>query len=119
MLVLVTGATGRFVQAFIARLAREGEAPRIRALCHCSVLPESEGLSVAGGSTADRGVRKAAGQDLPAVPARAPSVSNRLDDSRARAELGRRPRYDLRRLIDPARSYVRTAEEPISALYPG
>lgn len=56
---------------------------------------------------------------LPAKPIRGPYVSNWMDNSRARAELGWRPRYDLARLIDSAWSYARPAEEPRRVFYPG
>lgn len=56
---------------------------------------------------------------LPATPVRAPYVSNWMDNSRAKAELGWRPAYDLRRLIDSAWDYVRPADEPRRVWYPG
>ncbi|MGE0499516.1 MAG: NAD-dependent epimerase/dehydratase family protein [Rhizobiaceae bacterium] len=56
---------------------------------------------------------------LPSTTVRGPYVSNWMDNSRARAELGWRPTYDLRRLIDSAWSYVRSAEEPRRVWYPG
>ena len=42
-----------------------------------------------------------------------------LDNSRARFELGWRPRYDLERLIDAAWAYQRAAEDPRKIWYPG
>jgi UDP-glucose 4-epimerase len=56
---------------------------------------------------------------LPATPVRASYVSNWMDNSRAKAELGWRPQYDLRKLIDSAWEYVRPAEEPRRIFYPG
>jgi UDP-glucose 4-epimerase len=56
---------------------------------------------------------------LPATPIRASYVSNWMDNSRAKAELGWRPQYDLRKLIDSAWEYVRPAEEPRRVWYPG
>jgi nucleoside-diphosphate-sugar epimerase len=56
---------------------------------------------------------------LPATPVRGPYVSNWLDNSRAKAELGWRPKYDLRRLIDSAWEYVRPPDEPRRVWYPG
>jgi UDP-glucose 4-epimerase len=56
---------------------------------------------------------------LPATPIRASYVSNWMDNSRAKAELGWRPQYDLRKLIDSAWDYVRPAEEPRRVWYPG
>jgi UDP-glucose 4-epimerase len=61
----------------------------------------------------------AATRGLPATPVRASFVSNWLDNSRAKAELGWRPKYDLVRLIDSAWNYVRPAEEPRRVWYPG
>lgn len=56
---------------------------------------------------------------LPSTPIRASYVSNWMDNSRAKAELGWRPTYDLQRLIDSAWDYVRPAEEPRRVWYPG
>lgn len=66
MFVLVTGATGKVGQRLIARLAREPAAgrPRVRALCHNRVLPETEHLSVVKGSIADRETCRAALRDI-------------------------------------------------------
>jgi UDP-glucose 4-epimerase len=61
----------------------------------------------------------AATRGLPAKPIRGPYVSNWMDNSRAKAELGWRPKYDLARLIDSAWSYVRPAQEPRRVWYPG
>jgi UDP-glucose 4-epimerase len=58
-------------------------------------------------------------RDLPATPVRSSYVSNWMDNSRAKAELGWRPQYDLRKLIDSAWEYVRPAEEPRRVWYPG
>ena len=56
---------------------------------------------------------------LPSVPIRAPFVSNWLDNSLARFELGWRPFYDLKRLIDSAWSYTRAPDDPRRVWYPG
>jgi nucleoside-diphosphate-sugar epimerase len=66
MLILVTGATGKVGQAFIARMARMPAATpvKIRALCHNRLLPETEMLSVMKGSISDRQVCRAAMQDV-------------------------------------------------------
>jgi len=56
---------------------------------------------------------------LPATPIRGAYVSNWMDNSRAKSELGWRPQYDLRKLIDSAWEYVRPAEEPRRVWYPG
>jgi nucleoside-diphosphate-sugar epimerase len=45
--------------------------------------------------------------------------SNWLDNSRAKFELGWRPRYDLPRLIDAAWAYRRDADDPRKVWYPG
>jgi UDP-glucose 4-epimerase len=45
--------------------------------------------------------------------------SNWLDNSRAKFELGWRPRYDLPRLIDAAWAYQRDADDPRKVWYPG
>lgn len=56
---------------------------------------------------------------LPAKEIRAPYFSNWMDNSRAKAELGWRPSYDLERLIESAWAYQRSAEEPRKVWYPG
>lgn len=56
---------------------------------------------------------------LPAKPVRGPYFSNWMDNSRAKAELGWRPSYDLEALIESAWSYERSAEEPRKVWYPG
>ncbi len=45
--------------------------------------------------------------------------SNWMDNSRAKFELGWRPRYDLTRLIDAAWAYQRDSAEPRRIWYPG
>jgi nucleoside-diphosphate-sugar epimerase len=45
--------------------------------------------------------------------------SNWMDNSRARFELGWRPQYDLKRLIESAWTYTRAADEPRTVWYPG
>jgi nucleoside-diphosphate-sugar epimerase len=45
--------------------------------------------------------------------------SNWMDNSRAKFELGWRPQYDLKRLIDAAWSYQRAAGDPRIVWYPG
>lgn len=56
---------------------------------------------------------------LPSTPVRGPYVSNWMDNSRAKAELGWRPSYDLKKLIDSAWNHVRPPEEPRRVWYPG
>jgi nucleoside-diphosphate-sugar epimerase len=56
---------------------------------------------------------------LPSKDIRADYVSNWMDNSRAKAELGWRPDYDLERLIDSAWDYIRPASEPRRIWYPG
>jgi nucleoside-diphosphate-sugar epimerase len=61
----------------------------------------------------------AATRGLKSVPIRAPFVSNWMDNSRAKAELGWRPSYDTRRLIDKAWDYQRSPNDPRRIWYPG
>jgi UDP-glucose 4-epimerase len=56
---------------------------------------------------------------LPATPVRGPYVSNWMDNARAKAELGWRPAYDLRKLIDSAWDYQRSPNDPRKIWYPG
>lgn len=56
---------------------------------------------------------------LPAKAIRGPYVGNWMDNSRAKAELGWRPAYDLERLIEAAWSYQRSANEQRRVWYPG
>jgi len=56
---------------------------------------------------------------LPAKPIRGPYVSNWMDNSRAKADLGWRPSYDLKKLIDSAWTYQRPPSEPRRVWYPG
>jgi UDP-glucose 4-epimerase len=56
---------------------------------------------------------------LPSMPVRGPYVSNWMDNARAKAELGWRPSYDLRKLIDSAWDYQRSPNDPRKIWYPG
>ncbi len=56
---------------------------------------------------------------LPAKPIRSEFVSNWMDNNRAKAELGWRPTYDTRRLIDAAFDYQRAPNDPRRVWYPG
>src|SRR5690606_26096860 len=56
---------------------------------------------------------------LPAIRIRGPFVSNWMDNCRAKAELGWRPAYDLKRLIDSAWDYDRSPSDPRKVWYPG
>lgn len=67
-------------------------------------------------AVAEHLVRK---QGLPAKPIKGPYVSNWMDNSRAKAELGWRPAYDLEKLIDSAWAYARSPNEPRRVWYPG
>lgn len=58
-------------------------------------------------------------RNLPSVDVPSDFVSNWLDNSRARAELGWRPRFDLARLVDDAWAYRRPADDPRKVWYPG
>jgi nucleoside-diphosphate-sugar epimerase len=61
----------------------------------------------------------AATRGLKSVPIRATFVSNWMDNSRAKAELGWRPSYDTKRLIDGAWDYRRSPDDPRRIWYPG
>lgn len=61
----------------------------------------------------------AATRGLPSKEIRGPYYSNRMDNSRAKAELGWRPAYDLERLIESAWTYQRSDNEPRKVWYPG
>jgi nucleoside-diphosphate-sugar epimerase len=56
---------------------------------------------------------------LPAKPIRSEFVSNWMDNSRAKAELGWRPAYDTKKLIDSAWDYQRAPNDPRRVWYPG
>ena len=56
---------------------------------------------------------------LPSKPIRSDYFSTWLDNSRAKAELGWRPHYDTRRLIDAAWDYRRAPDDPRRVWYPG
>lgn len=58
-------------------------------------------------------------RDLPAKPIRSPFFSTWMDNSRAKAELGWRPAYDTRRLIDAAWDFRRAPDDPRRVWYPG
>lgn len=56
---------------------------------------------------------------LPSVEIPSRFHSNWMDNAKAKLMLAWRPRYDLRRLIDSAWNYVRSANEPRKVWYPG
>jgi UDP-glucose 4-epimerase len=56
---------------------------------------------------------------LPSIDIASQYVSNWLDNTRARYELGWRPRYDLERLIESSWTYQRAADDPRRVWYPG
>jgi UDP-glucose 4-epimerase len=56
---------------------------------------------------------------LPSVRVRGPYVGNWMDNSRAKAELGWRPAYDLARLVEAAWSFERSPDDPRRVWYPG
>jgi len=58
-------------------------------------------------------------RNLPSVTVNSDYVSNWLDNSRAKFELGWRPTYDLARLVEAAWSYQRAANDPRKVWYPG
>ena len=58
-------------------------------------------------------------RNLPAVEIPSRYHSNWMDNAKAKFHLGWRPKYDLKRLIDSAWDYVRSANEPRKVWYPG
>lgn len=58
-------------------------------------------------------------RNLPSIDMKSQFVSNWLDNTRARYELGWRPRYDLEKLIEASWTYSRTADDPRRVWYPG
>jgi nucleoside-diphosphate-sugar epimerase len=56
---------------------------------------------------------------LPAVEIASRFHSNWMDNAKAKFALGWRPQYDLKRLIDSAWDYMRSANEPRKVWYPG
>jgi nucleoside-diphosphate-sugar epimerase len=56
---------------------------------------------------------------LPAIEIPSRFHSNWMDNAKAKLHLGWRPVYDLKRLIDSAWDYVRSANEPRRVWYPG
>ena len=58
-------------------------------------------------------------RNLPSVDIQSDFVSNWLDNSRAKADLGWRPWHDLARLVEAAWTYPRRADDPRRVWYPG
>ncbi|MGV3552078.1 NAD-dependent epimerase/dehydratase family protein [Rhizobium sp.] len=58
-------------------------------------------------------------RNLPSIHIKSEFFSNWLDNSRARYELGWRPRYDLEKLIEASWTYDRAADDPRRVWYPG
>ncbi len=56
---------------------------------------------------------------IPATVVQGPYVGTWLDNTRAKAELGWRPAYDVFKLIDSAWDYVRSPDDPRKVWYPG
>lgn len=56
---------------------------------------------------------------LPSIDIKSQYVSNWLDNTRAKFELGWRPHYDLKRLIESSWTYQRAADDPRRVWYPG
>jgi UDP-glucose 4-epimerase len=56
---------------------------------------------------------------LPSVEIKTPYWSNWLDNSKAKFQLGWRPRYNFERLIDEAWTYQRSPTDPRRVWYPG
>jgi UDP-glucose 4-epimerase len=91
-------------------LALTSDAARQRLYNVCMDEPVDYG-AVASHLAETRGV--------PSIPIRGPYVSNWMDNARAKAELGWRPAYDLKKLIDSAWDYQRPANDPRKVWYPG
>jgi UDP-glucose 4-epimerase len=60
-----------------------------------------------------------ASRGLPSVGIKTPYHSTWLDNAKARLLLGWKPEYDLKKLIDSAWDYHRTADDPRIVWYPG
>lgn len=58
-------------------------------------------------------------RELPSVKISTSYHSTWLDNSKARFQLGWRPKYDVARLIDEAYAYQRSADDPRRTWYPG
>ncbi len=58
-------------------------------------------------------------RNVPSVDVQSDFVSNWLDNSRAKADLGWRPSYDLARLVCAAWTYHRAETDPRKVWYPG
>ncbi|WP_181700919.1 NAD-dependent epimerase/dehydratase family protein [Chthonobacter albigriseus] len=56
---------------------------------------------------------------IPATVVKGPFFGNWMDNTRAKAELGWRPVYDAKKLIDSAWDHIRTPEDPRKVWYPG
>jgi UDP-glucose 4-epimerase len=56
---------------------------------------------------------------LPSIDINSHYVSNWMDNARAKAELGWRPRYDLERLIESSWAYQRASDDVRRIWYPG
>ncbi len=61
----------------------------------------------------------AATRGLPSVAIKTPYHSTWLDNTKAKFRLGWRPQVDLKRMIDSAWDYVRSADDPRIIWYPG
>jgi len=96
------------VEAIVAALAAKAAQRRLYNICM------DEPVNYA--AVADYLART---RGLPAKEIRGPFYSNWMDNSRAKAELGWRPAYDLEALIESAWTYQRSAEEPRKVWYPG
>ena len=58
-------------------------------------------------------------RNLPSVTVPSDFVSNWLDNTRAKADLGWRPQYDLARLVEEAWTWQRGPDDPRKVWYPG
>jgi len=96
------------VEAIVVALPAEAARQRLYNICMDRPVNYAEVATYLGRT-----------RGLPAKEIRGPYFSNRMDNSRAKRELGWRPAYDLEALIESAWSYQRPAEEPRKVWYPG
>ena len=75
-------------------------------------MPETQRVLVTGSPDAE--TRGCSPMDI-----RTPSPSTWLDNTKAKFLLGRRPKYDLKKMIDSAWDYQRAPDDPRLVRYPG
>jgi nucleoside-diphosphate-sugar epimerase len=96
------------VEAIVVALPAEAARQRLYNICMDRPVNYAEVANYLGRT-----------RGLPTKEIRGPYFSNRMDNSRAKKELGWRPAYDLEALIESAWSHQRPAEEPRKVWYPG